>query len=76
MNASESYDDIVGAAKMGRGDDARAASDARLRVRGLPGLRIADAAATPRIASGAANSPTMTIAEKAAATFLSDAEER
>jgi choline dehydrogenase len=63
----------VGTAKMGLPDDPTAVLDARLRVRGVAGLRVADASAMPRITSGNTNSPTMMIAEKAAAMMLEDA---
>ena len=56
----------VGTAKMGIDSDPMAVLDARLRVRGVEGLRVADASAMPRITSGNTNSPTMMIAEKAA----------
>jgi choline dehydrogenase len=60
----------VGTAKMGRDDDPAAVVDARLRVLGVQGLRIADASVMPTITSGNTNSPTLMIAERAAAWML------
>ena len=51
---------------MGAADDAMAVLDARLRVRGIAGLRVVDAGAMPTITSGNTNSPTLMIAERAA----------
>ena len=56
----------VGTCKMGAADDALAVVDSQLRVRGVAGLRIADASVMPRITSGNTNSPTLMIAERAA----------
>jgi choline dehydrogenase len=56
----------VGTCAMGRNADHGAGVDARLRVHGLQGLRIADASIMPRITSGNTNSPTIMIAERAA----------
>jgi choline dehydrogenase len=57
----------VGTTKMGADGDAMAVLDARLKVRGIEGLRVIDAGAMPTITSGNTNSPTLMMAEKAAA---------
>lgn len=57
----------VGTTKMGRADDPMAVVDSHLRVRGVAGLRVVDAGVMPTITSGNTNSPTLMIAEKAAA---------
>ncbi|XHS79285.1 GMC family oxidoreductase [Burkholderiaceae bacterium UC74_6] len=57
----------VGTCKMGRDDDPMAVLDARMRVRGVSGLRVVDASAMPNITRGNTNSPTLMMAEKAAA---------
>jgi len=62
----------VGTCQMGRADDSAAVLDSRLRVRGVRGLRVADASVMPRITSGNTNSPTLMIAERAAAWIIAE----
>jgi choline dehydrogenase len=57
----------VGTTRMGRASDPLAVVDPQLRVRGIRGLRVADAGVMPTITSGNTNSPTLMIAERAAA---------
>ena len=62
----------VGTAKMGLPSDPHAVVDERLRVIGLQGLRVIDASVMPTITSGNTNTPTIMIADKAAAMVLAD----
>ena len=58
---------VCGTAKMGPKSDAMAVVDAQLRLRGVEGLRIADASVMPRITSNNINAPVLMIGEKCAA---------
>ncbi len=62
----------VGTCKMGPESDGGAVVDARLRVHGVRGLRVADASIMPTITSGNTNSPTLMIAERAAGWLLEE----
>jgi choline dehydrogenase len=54
----------VGTCAMGTGPEA--VCDAQLKLRGIDGLRIADASVMPRIVGGNTNAATIMIGEKAA----------
>lgn len=56
----------VGTCRMGPDHDAMAVLDASLRVRGVEGLRVADASVMPAITSCNTMAPTIMIAERAA----------
>lgn len=62
----------VGTAKMGKSTDKTAVVDSHLRVFGVSGLRVVDASIMPSITSGNTNSPTLMIAEKAAAWIVAE----
>lgn len=62
----------VGTLRMGRDDDADAVVDARLKVRGIEGLRVIDCSIMPDIVSGNTNAPAMAIGSKAASLIHAD----
>jgi choline dehydrogenase len=67
-NACTTFFHACGTCAMGSGEPA--VVDPQLRVRGIDGLRIADASVIPTIPSGNTNAPVVMIAERAADFIL------
>lgn len=61
---------VCGSCRMGPANDKLAVVDAELKVRGIGGLRVADASIMPAVPSGNTNAPAMMIGEKAADLIL------
>jgi len=66
----------VGTAKMGPETDPMAVLTPELCVRGVDGLRVADASAMPRLTSGNTNAPTMMIGARAVSFITKSAIDR
>lgn len=69
----DNYWHPVGTCRMGTADDGLAVVDARARVHGIEGLRVADASIMPRIPRATTAMPSVMIGEKVAAMLLEDA---
>ena len=69
---AESIYHPVGTAKMGADSDAMAVLNAKLQVRGVNNLRVADASSIPNLISGHTMAPTILIAERAADFILNE----
>ncbi|WP_114390734.1 GMC family oxidoreductase [Notoacmeibacter marinus] len=60
----------AGTVKMGADGDAMAVLDAKMRVRGIPGLRVCDMSAVPNIPAGNTNAPAMMLGDRCADLVL------
>ncbi len=64
---------VCGTCRMGPDTDPTAVVDERLRVKGIDGLRIADASIMPRVTSNNIHAPVLMIGEKCAVMMQEDA---
>ena len=62
----------IGTCKMGSASDPTAVVDPTLKVKGIKGLRVADASIMPNIVSANTNAPAIMIGEKAADLIKAD----
>ncbi|MEM9223184.1 MAG: GMC family oxidoreductase N-terminal domain-containing protein [Pseudomonadota bacterium] len=62
-----------GTARMGADGDPMAVLDARMRVRGIEGLRVCDMSAVPDINAGNTNAPAMMLGDRCAELVIADA---
>jgi choline dehydrogenase len=60
----------AGTAKMGADGDPMAVLDARMRVRGIDGLRVCDMSAVPDINAGNTNAPAMMLGDRCASLII------
>ena len=63
----------AGTARMGADGDRMAVLDARMRVRGIEGLRVCDMAAVPDITAGNTNAPAMMLGDRCADLIMASA---
>lgn len=68
----DNYWHPVGTCRMGADDDPMAVLDARARVRGIDGLRVADCSIMPTVPRATTAMPAVVIGEKAAAMILEE----
>ncbi|NP_001155085.1 glucose dehydrogenase-like venom protein isoform X1 [Nasonia vitripennis] len=72
LNQPITVSHAAGTCKMGPRDDPQAVVDNELRVYGIEGLRVVDAAVMPQVTRGNTNAPTIMIAEKASDLIKKD----
>lgn len=63
---------LVGSCKMGPDNDPLAVVNNKLQVRGVQGVRVADASIFPKVTTGNTQAPTIMIGERAASFIIDD----